>query len=354
MHCVAVISIYSAQLPEEVYFANHGYYNDFGSIARGCPFIKVARGHGPPVIRKDEHKPARTTMNRANDKLPPSRRYRYLLGVLTIALLFGLLFYCWGLPREQIALDEPMINTEEIRVAMTHGEKQIEFRINKAIFALIRIPQGEFYLGSPTDEEGHQATESPMRHIRISKPFYLGRYETTRLQYREVMGKDLTVRQGDLLPVDSVTYGEALEFCRQLSQRVGLPITLPTEAQWEYACRAGTTTPYYCGNGEDDLAKVAWYRGNSSETSHPVGQKQPNAWGLYDMHGNVWEPCIDTLPNYANISDADPTGNKSTCQGIIRGGGWMHPSKACRAATRMPANEMFGGMGIRIAINVDD
>src|SRR5205823_843073 len=118
---------------------------------------------------------------------------------------------------------------------------------------------------------------------------------------------------------------EALAFCRELSRLTELPITLPTEAQWEYACRAGTKGPYYSGDTEEALRKVAWYRENSGETSHPVGQKEPNAWGLYDMLGNVWEPCIDDLPNYATIPDTDPIGKITTSHGIMRGGGWMHP-----------------------------
>jgi formylglycine-generating enzyme required for sulfatase activity len=209
-------------------------------------------------------------------------------------------------------------------------------------------------MGSPVTEDGHREHESPVRHVRISNPFYLGRYEVTQLQYREIMGKKLTMRQGDSLPVDDMSFPGALAYCQALSERTGLRVTLPTEAQWEYACRAGTKTRYYSGEGEDDLDKVGWYRENAGSTSHPVGKKQPNPWGLYDMLGNVWEPCLDSLPNYATIPEEDPRGSVRDWGGSMRGGGWMHPADYCRAAKSIPTDPMFGGLGIRIAINCND
>src|SRR5262245_31191418 len=127
------------------------------------------------------------------------------------------------------------------------GADEVKIPVGKAIFVLVRIPSGEFEMGSPSTEKGHRANESPVRHVHISKPYYLGRFEVTQLQYKEVMGRNRFRFQGDSLPVQDIGYREALQFCAKLSERTGLLITLPTEAQWEYACRAGTRTSYYCG-----------------------------------------------------------------------------------------------------------
>lgn len=240
---------------------------------------------------------------------------------------------------------------EEVRGAMDTGAQQLEFRVGRAHLVLVRIPAGEFDMGSPLDEKGHMPDEGPVRHVKISKPFYLGRYEATQLQYEEVMGERPKWFRGDSLPAYGITYGEALQFCGKLSQLVDLPITLPTEAQWEYACRAGTKTRYYSGDTEADLGSVGWYKGNDGRTIHPVGEKQPNAWGLYDMHGNVWEPCIDSCFNREKLGGTDPRGTVNTTYGAMRGGGWGYPPEYCRAATNLVTDDMFGGMGIRIAIN---
>jgi formylglycine-generating enzyme required for sulfatase activity len=237
---------------------------------------------------------------------------------------------------------EPAV--EEIKRAMTAEAAQVEFRLGQASFVVVRIPAGEFDMGSPPTEEGHRANESPVRRVRISKPYYLGRYEVTQLQYKEVMGDNPSTIKGDYLPVFELSYSKALRFCEELSRRVGLPITLPTEAQWEYACRAGTKTRYHSGDTTADLDRVGWYRENSGLTVHPVGQKEPNAWGLYDMHGNVCELCSDFLPDY----------DKNGFCGGVRGGAWMLPAEYCRSADRMVSDNRFKGLGIRIAISWED
>ena len=165
-----------------------------------------------------------------------------------------------------------------------------------------RIPAGEFDMGS-TDGD---SDERPVHRVRISRDFYLGIHEVTQAEYRAVTGKSPSNFKGDDLPVEKVSWEEANEFCRLLTERErtagGLPsgmvYRLPTEAEWEYAARAGTTTKYCFGDDESGLGEYAWYGGNSGSTTHPVGQKRPNAWGLYDMHGNVWEWCQDWYGAY--------------------------------------------------------
>jgi len=243
------------------------------------------------------------------------------------------------------------MSAADIKQAMWEGAKQVEFRVGSVSFQLVRIEPGQFEMGSPPSEEGHKPNEGPVRSIQISKPFYLGRYEITQAQYKAVAGVNPSNFQGDSLAVDQISYPDALEFCKKISQSVGMNITLPTEAQWEYACRAGTKTRFYSGNTLTDLEKVAWYAGNSADMIHPVGQKQPNAWGLYDMHGNVWELCLDFLEQYNKIESMDPRGVMNSNRGAMRGGGWMDEPEYCRSACRLVSDVMFGGSGIRIAIN---
>jgi len=222
------------------------------------------------------------------------------------------------------------------------GDQQIE---------MVMIPPGSFSLGSTVNEKGHREVESPVRTVKLSQPFYIGRYEITQAQYVAVMGFNPSAFEGESLAIDQVTFGKAMEFCAKLSDLVGKPVTLPTEAQWEYACRAGTKTRFYTGDLEQDLDRAAWYENNSNDTVHPVGQKEPNAFGLYDMLGNVWELCLDVLPDYGTIKEVDPIGFLHDSEGSMRGGGWMYDAEYCRCACGLRSNDKFGGSGIRIVIN---
>jgi formylglycine-generating enzyme required for sulfatase activity len=171
------------------------------------------------------------------------------------------------------------------------------------------IPPGEFAMGSPKSEPGRWDDET-QHLVKITKPFYLSAHEVTQAQYEQVMGKNPSYFSvsgngkgrvsGDTsqLPVERVSWNDAVEFCRKLSDEEGVEYRLPTEAEWEYACRAGTTTAYSFGNDVAQLGEYAWYADNSENTSHAVGEKKPNAWGLYDMHGNVWEWCQDWFGPY--------------------------------------------------------
>jgi formylglycine-generating enzyme required for sulfatase activity/tetratricopeptide (TPR) repeat protein len=188
------------------------------------------------------------------------------------------------------------------------------------------IPAGEFTMGSPD------------RRVTLTKPFYLGVTEVTQEQYQKVMGKNPSQFQGPQNPVETVSWAEAVEFCGKLSampaeKTAGHVYRLPTEAEWEYACRSGTTTAYGFGDDASRLGDYGWFRNNSSKT-HPVGEKKPNAWGLYDMHGNVWEWCQDRHGNYPSGSATNPTGATSGSLRVIRGGGWNSIARSCRSAFR--------------------
>jgi formylglycine-generating enzyme required for sulfatase activity len=241
------------------------------------------------------------------------------------------------------------MNGEHLRRAMAQDATDIELEVAGVRFQLVRIPPGQFEMGSPEAEIGHQANE-PLKRVRITKSYYLGRYEVTQGQYEAVMGINPSPVQGESLAVDQIQYLQAIEFCKRLSSLAGFVVTLPTEAQWEYACRAGTRTRFSSGDTDADLDRVGWYRDNSSGRIHPVGQKQPNAWGLYDMHGNVWELCLDFIRNPDSKPEDDPQGAMPGGFGGMRGGGWMVEAESCRSARRSVSNAMFGGAGIRIAL----
>ena len=202
---------------------------------------------------------------------------------------------------------------------------------------LVLIPAGEFKMGSPSGEEGRFDSEGPVHTVKIEKAYYLGKYEVTQAQWREVMGSSPSYFKGDDLPVEKVSWNDAQEFVRKLNEMEGTDkYRLPSEAEWEYAARAGTTTRYSFGNDESDLSDYAWYKGNSGSKTHPVGKKKPNAWGLYDMHGNVWEWVQDWC--HSNYDGAPTDGSAweigSSSNRVFRGGSWYGFARICRPAFR--------------------
>ena len=213
------------------------------------------------------------------------------------------------------------------------------------------IPAGEFMMGSPRDDPIIEDDESPQHLVRITRPFYLGVHEVTQEQYQKVMGENPSRFKGPALPAETVSWNDATSFCSKLSEMdPDFDYRLPTEAEWEYACRAGTTTRYSCGDALDP--QYAWFDDNSDEKTHPVGQTLPNAWGLYDMYGNVWEWCEDRYGSYARLPSADPTGPTSgSFRRVFRGGGWYDRPGYCRSANR---DSDFGdhrgyNLGFRVA-----
>ena len=180
------------------------------------------------------------------------------------------------------------------------------------------IEAGEFMMGS---EKG-QSQEKPVHKVKITKPFYIGVYEVTQAQYEKITGKNPSHFKGPNRPVETVSWNDAQLFCKKLSEKEGVKYRLPTEAEWEYACRAGTKTEHYWGDEMD--GRYAWYSGNCERRTHDVGQKKPNAWGLYDMSGNVHEFCSDwfAMDYYDNSPEKDPQGPKDGTHRVLRGGSW--------------------------------
>jgi formylglycine-generating enzyme required for sulfatase activity len=210
---------------------------------------------------------------------------------------------------------------------------------------LVLIPKGTFMMGSPETEKGRQENET-QHEVTISKDYYLGVHEATQAQYETVMGKNPSHFQGAIvgnenadLPVENVSWDDAVEFCKKLSdlpeeKKAGRVYRLPTEAQWENACRAGSKTAYLFDDEEGLLPEYGWFNRNSSNRTHTVGLLEPNAWGLYDMHGNVWEWCNDRYGEYPKGAVRNPTGPKVGSDRVCRGGSWDFEAANCRSAFR--------------------
>jgi formylglycine-generating enzyme required for sulfatase activity len=247
------------------------------------------------------------------------------------------------------------------KVGNSTEASSLEEITNSIGMKLVLIPKGSFTMGSPVDEIGSDDGEQ-QHEVTLTKDYYLGIYEVTQAQYMKVMGNNPSEYQGDILaerhpvtnrivkkgdssnfPVEQVSWEDAIEFCKQLSalpeeKKAGRVYRLPTEAEWEYACRAGSKTAFCFGNDAKLLGEYAWFGGNSEEKrigeSRKVGMKKPNNWGLYDMHGNIGEWCYDTKGVYPEIAVTDPVNIKSPHNRVIRGGNRRDASIQCRSAYR--------------------
>jgi len=217
-------------------------------------------------------------------------------------------------------------------------------------------PPGSFLMGSPENEKGRTSDEGPQTKVTLTKGFWIGETPVTQEQYEAVTGQNPSNFKGDgALPVEAVSWDEALAFCKNLSSKLGKKFALPTEAQWEYACRAGTTTRFSFGNNDGDLDQYAWYSENSGSGTHPVGEKEANPWGLKDVHGNVWEWCADWYDSYPSGPRSDPTGATSGWGRVLRGGSWFMAPRNCRSAVRLngaPTSRFNGDGGFRVLLAV--
>ena len=240
---------------------------------------------------------------------------------------------------------------------------------------LALIPAGEFMMGSRESAQevarksgysGAKAEwftrEHPRHRVRITQPFYMGKYEVTQSQYERIMGTNPSFFKGSNLPVEMVSWDNAMEFCRKLSQRTGRKVRLPTEAEREYACRAGTTTPFHFGetistsqvNYDGNLPYAGGAKGTCRQKTTSVGSFAANAWGLHDMHGNVAEWCSDWYDEgyYAKTPRQDPKGAVSGKYRVLRGGSWSGHSSGCRSAFRgcLGPTSRHSLIGFRVAV----
>jgi len=231
---------------------------------------------------------------------------------------------------------------------------------------MVLIPAGQFVMGSPEGEVDRDDSESPQHQVSIKDAFYMGKYVVTQGQWKRVLANQ-SFFQGDDLPAEQVSWGDCHKFCDEISRRTGRQVRLPSEAEWEYACRAGTTTAFAFGamlsleqanfNGHDSSGSAAAAGPDRAKTM-PVGSFSPNAFGLYDMHGNVWEWCEDRFhTNYESApcdGSAWTQGGQSDCH-VRRGGAWNNAASSCRSAIRYAESEpemRARDVGFRVVVDV--
>jgi formylglycine-generating enzyme required for sulfatase activity len=226
------------------------------------------------------------------------------------------------------------------------------------------IPPGTFTMGSPDTEKHRDSDEGPQTTVTLTKGFWMGKYEVARGEYVALIKPNPWCFKCDLnLPVEMVNWIDATNYCDKLTEQErqagrlprGWEYRLPTEAEWEYACRAGTTTRFSYGDDLNcsQLGNYAWYSDNSGWDTHPVGEKLPNPWGLYDMHGNVAEWCLDWYGTYPGGNVTDPVGPRSGSYRVIRSGWEWFPADACRSAERYiyrGAGDCDYGLGFRVVL----
>ena len=254
------------------------------------------------------------------------------------------------------------------RVIIIEPEPAVNVQITPDQFTFtdnfIFIEGGTFLMGSPVSEVRRFDNEGPQRQVTVNS-FYMGMYEVTQKEYEEIMGVNPSRFRGDDLPVECVSWLDAIEYCNRRSIREGLTpayiiigsnivwdreangYRLPTEAEWEYACRAGTTGDFNTGSGI--TSSQANFDNNTGRTT-PAGSFAPNAWGLYDMHGNVWEWCWDLFGSYPNTAQTNPSGPVSGTDRVLRGGGWSNSVRHIRSACRVNAASSYwaNGIGFRL------
>jgi formylglycine-generating enzyme required for sulfatase activity len=268
-----------------------------------------------------------------------------------------------GLRASLVPVNLAFVSAQEPKAAgkAKSPPKKLALDLGKGVkLDLILIPAGEFLMGSPDSDKYAVKWEKPQHRVRITRPFYLGKYKVTQEQWEAVMGSNPSFPKGPKNPVDAVSWDDCQEFFDKLSAEMGPGIgkfQLPTEAQWEYACRAGSTTRYCFGDDEAGLGEYAWFGTGQGLTGHPVGQKKPNAWGLYDMHGNVSEWCADWFDTfdftyYAYSPTDDPTGPPTGTRRVYRGGSSSDHAARCRSANRTYelSGARGGELGFRAAV----
>ncbi|GBO53378.1 serine/threonine kinase [Pseudanabaena sp. lw0831] len=259
-------------------------------------------------------------------------------------------------PAPIIIAESPPV-PEPPRDPIKRGDKAFRDDLGNGVhMEMVRIPSGRFSLGSPTNEIGRRDNESPISEVNIPA-FYMAKFVVTQEQWVAIMGSNPALFRENLqAPVENISWLEAQDFCRKLAARSQHLYRLPSESEWEYACRAGTNTAYHFGDGPTELVDYAWFADNANKRSHPVGQKVPNPWGLYEMHGGVWEWCEDVWHDNFNGAPADGSAWVSdgyTSRRVRKGGSWSNEAKLCRAASREWhwQSDRYNDIGFRVVIS---
>ena len=219
--------------------------------------------------------------------------------------------------------------------SLVSGGNTISIPVKKGIsIDMVKVEAGTFMMGATSEMENPYSWEKPVHQVTLPHDYYMGKYEVTQALWKTVMGSNPSYFKGDDLPVEEVSWEDCQEFISKLNSMIGRKFRLPTEAEWEYAARGGKKSRGYQYGGSSNISDVAWYDGNSGSKTHPVGMKQANELGIYDMSGNVYEWCQDWKGSYVNSSQTNPTGAVSGSYRVYRGGSWYYDARYCRSSYR--------------------
>ena len=218
---------------------------------------------------------------------------------------------------------------------------------------MVKVEAGTFMMGATSEMQDPVDNEKPVHQVTLTKDYYMGKYEVTQALWKAVMGRKPSFFEGDNLPVEWVSWNDCQKFISKLNKMTGRRFRLPTEAEWEYAARGGKKSRGYQYSGSSNISDVAWYDGNSGSKTHPVGTKQANELGIYDMSGNVYEWCQDSYVSYVSASQTNPTGAVSGAFRVGRGGGWNCIARGCRSAFRYgyAPDDRDSYLGLRLVLS---
>ena len=238
--------------------------------------------------------------------------------------------------------------------SLASGGNTIFIPVKKGIsIEMVKVEAGTFMMGATSEMQNSGDNEKPVHQVTLTKDYYMGKYEVTQALWQAVMGSNPSKFKGDDLPVEQVSWNNCQEFISKLNSMTDRKFRLPTEAEWEYAARGGKKSRGYQYSGSNSISDVAWYTDNSGRKTHPVGTKQSNELGLYDMAGNVWEWCQDWYDSYVSSSQTNPTGVVLGWSRVYRGGGWNNFPSSCRSSYRS-YNEPYSryiGLGFRLVLS---
>lgn len=223
--------------------------------------------------------------------------------------------------------------------------------VNGIKYNMVWVDGGTFRMGATSEQGSEISDEKPVHSVTLSG-YYIGKTEVTQALWQAVMGSNPSYFEGDDLPVEQVSWDDCQEFIRKLNSLTGQNFRLPTEAEWEFACRGGNNSRGYKYSGSNYIDNVAWYDGNSGKKTHPVATKSPNELGIYDMSGNVFEWCSDWKGDYSSGAQTNPKGPYDGSYRVHRGGGWHYDARSCRSSIRLnyyPTNRSFN-LGLRLAL----
>ena len=238
--------------------------------------------------------------------------------------------------------------------SVASGSNAISIPVKDGIsIEMVKVEAGTFMMGATPEMEKPNSDEKPLHQVTLINDYYMGKYEVTQALWEAVMGSNPSYFKGDNLPVEKVSWNDCQEFISKLNSLTGRKFRLPTEAEWEYAARGGKKRRGYQYSGSSNITDVAWYDGNSGSKPHPVGTKQANELGIYDVSGNVYEWCLDWYGSYSSSSQTNPTGADSGSFRVFRGGGWGIYARGCRLSYRyiFTPDDRRSYLGLRLALS---